>query len=118
MPVRVWAQAEGANDDIRVGVVGFGGRGKSHIDAFSKMSGVRVVALCDVDSKILERGVKSLADKGHTVQGFTDVRKMLESKEIDAIATATPNHWHSLLHLGMPGRQGRVCGETCLAQRF
>jgi len=97
VPVRVWARAEGANDDIRVGVVGFGGRGKGHIDAFSKMSGVRLVALCDVDSKILERGVKTLADKGHNVQGFTDVRKMLESREIDVISTATPNHWHSLL---------------------
>ncbi len=97
VPAGTWARAEGANDDIRVGVVGFGGRGQSHIDAFSKMSGVRVVALCDVDSKILERGVKRLADKGCAVQGFTDVQKMLESKEIDAISTATPNHWHSLV---------------------
>ncbi len=97
MPARVWARAEGANDDIRVGVIGFGGRGQSHIDAFTKMSGVRVVALCDVDSKILERGIKRLADKGCAVQGFTDVRKLLESKEIDAVSTATPNHWHSLV---------------------
>lgn len=97
VPARIWAAAEGANSDIRIGVVGFGGRGKSHINAFSAMAGVRVVALCDVDSKILERGVKGLADKGQKVQGFADVRKMLESKEIDAVATATPNHWHSLL---------------------
>ncbi|HEY5909006.1 MAG TPA: Gfo/Idh/MocA family oxidoreductase [Verrucomicrobiae bacterium] len=97
VPVRVWARAEGANNDIRVGVVGFGGRGQSHIDAFSKMSGARVVALCDADSKILERGVKRLADKGCTVQGYTDVRKMLESKAIDVVSTATPNHWHSLV---------------------
>ncbi|HRT09505.1 MAG TPA: Gfo/Idh/MocA family oxidoreductase [Candidatus Paceibacterota bacterium] len=96
-PIPVWARVEGANDDIRVGVVGFGGRGRTHIEAFNKLGGVRVVALCDVDSRILERGVRSLSDKGQKVQGFADVRKMLESKEIDVIATATPNHWHALL---------------------
>jgi predicted dehydrogenase len=97
LPARFWAQVPGANDDIRVAVVGFGGRGKSHIDAFSKMKGVRVVALCDADSKILERGVKSLADKGMPVQGFADVRQLIASKEVDVVATATPNHWHSLI---------------------
>lgn len=91
------ANSEGGNSDIRVGVVGFGGRGKSHIDAFSNMPGVRLAALCDVDTKVLERGIKNLSDKGHKVQGFADVRKMLESKEVDVISTATPNHWHSLL---------------------
>ena len=57
---RVW----GANDDIRVGIVGFNSKGKTHIDAFSKMSGVRVVALCDADSKILERGVVNRVPAG------------------------------------------------------
>lgn len=97
LPSRLWAQVAGANSDIRVAVVGFGGRGGSHISAFSKMPGVRLVALCDADSKILQRGVRSLADKGITVEGYTDVRKLIESKGVDVISTATPNHWHSLI---------------------
>ena len=48
LPARSWAQVNGSNSDVRVAVVGFGGRGQSHIEAFSKMSGVRVAGLCDV----------------------------------------------------------------------
>lgn len=97
LPGRLWSQAVGANGDIRVAVVGFGGRGQSHISAFSKMPGVRLVALCDADSKILARGVRSLGDKGIHVESYADVRKLIDSKDVDVIATATPNHWHSLI---------------------
>jgi hypothetical protein len=97
LPARSWAQVAGANSDIRIAVVGFGGRGGNHIDAFSKMPGVRLVALCDCDTRILEGAAKSLGDKGVAVRKFTDVRKLLEDKDIDAISTATPNHWHSLI---------------------
>jgi RNA polymerase sigma-54 factor len=47
LSARSWAQVAGANGDIRVAVVGFGGRGGSHISAFSNMPGVRLVALCE-----------------------------------------------------------------------
>jgi predicted dehydrogenase len=87
----------GANDDVRVAIVGFNSRGKDHIDGFKKLKGVRLVALCDVDSQVLERGRSELAKDGITVETYTDVRKLLEHGEIDAISTATPNHWHSLL---------------------
>ncbi len=94
---RSWAQVSGANEDIRIAVVGFGGRGGSHIGAFSKMPGVRLVALCDVDDKILQGEVKRLSEKTRSsVTGYKDIRKLLESKELDAISIATPNHWHAL----------------------
>ena len=51
------SRVRGANDDIRVGVVGFRGHGKTHINAYRKIPGVRVVALCDADRDILARGV-------------------------------------------------------------
>ena len=94
---RSWAQAAGANNDIRVAVVGFGGRGKSHIGAFNAMAGVRVVALCDVDENILRREAEQLAKQNRRVEASTDIRKLLENKNVDAISTATPNHWHSLV---------------------
>ena len=87
----------GANEDIRIAVVGFNSRGNDHIAGFKKIKGVRLVALCDVDSNVLEKGRADLAKDGIRVQTYTDVRKLLESGEIDAISTATPNHWHALL---------------------
>jgi len=97
LPARIWAQSPGANDDIRVAVVGFGGRGGSHISAFGNMKGVRLAALCDCDQRILEAAAKPARDKGRTIETYTDVRKLLENKNIDVISTATPNHWHSLI---------------------
>ena len=115
-----YAAVVGSNDDIRMAVIGFNARGKSHIDAFGKMKGVRLVGLCDVDQKVLDAGLSRMekgapkattkpvassrkemaegpAAKPGKVQGFTDLRRVMDSKEIDAISTATPNHWHSLI---------------------
>lgn len=86
----------GANEDIRVAVIGFNGKGQTHIDAFSKMPGVRVVALCDADQAVLDRAGKKFADRGQKILAVQDMRKIFDSKEVDVIATATPNHWHSL----------------------
>jgi len=88
----------GANDDIRVAIVGTGGRGGNHIDAFSKMKGARIVALCDADEDHLGKATSRLSKKGgENIKAYQDYRKLLEDKDIDAIATATPNHWHSLV---------------------
>ncbi len=87
----------GANEDIRVGVVGVNGRGNSHLSAFSGMKGVRVSAICDIDQKVRDARVVQYTEKqGFKVKGFNDMREMLEGNEIDVFTTATPNHWHSL----------------------
>ncbi len=96
LSARSWGQVAGANDDIRMAVVGFNGRGEAHISAWEKIKGVRLAGLCDVDSKVLERRVNDTKKKGLTVEGYTDIRKLLENKDIDAISIATPNHWHAL----------------------
>jgi len=97
-PARSWAAVPGANDAIRVAVVGFGGRGGDHISGMRglKSKGACVVALCDVDQKILDAGVESFAKREEKVDGYTDLRKLLENKNVDVITIATPNHWHSL----------------------
>ncbi len=97
LPAASWARAAGANGDIRVAVIGFNGRGKDHIEGFRKLKGVRLVALCDVDKKVLAAQAQKLKDEDNEVQTFTDVRKLLESGEIDAVSIATPNHWHALM---------------------
>jgi predicted dehydrogenase len=93
---RSWAQVDGANSDIRVAVVGFGGRGQDHLGGLSKVKGCRIAGLCDVDDAILGKEKTKWADKGVTVEAFTDIRKLLDSKNVDVISIATPNHWHSL----------------------
>lgn len=94
---RTWAKPLGANTDIRVAVIGFNGQGRSHIEAFQKLQGVRLVALCDADSDVLARETKKLRDRGQTIQTYGDVRRLLDNPDIDAISTATPNHWHALI---------------------
>ena len=90
-------KALGANDDVRVAVVGCGGRGSGHVKTFSSIPGCRVVAVCDADEKHVGDAVAGLKKAGHEAKGYQDYRKLLEDKDIDAIATATPNHWHSLV---------------------
>jgi predicted dehydrogenase len=91
-----FARARGANDDIRVAVVGIKGRGGSHIGNFDDMDDVRVAALCDVDRNVLEQRAKRFKDRNEEVDKYVDIRKLLENKNIDAISIATTNHWHSL----------------------
>src|SRR5882762_988860 len=87
---------QGANGDIRYAVVGFNGRGKDHLKEMGEQEGVRLVALCDVDSKVLGREVDKCNERGQKIEGYTDIRKLLENKDIDVVTFATPNHWHAL----------------------
>jgi len=92
-----FSRARGANDAVRAAVVGIRGRGGSHIQAYDDMAGVRMAALCDVDSQVLERRAKPFKDANKPVDTYVDVRKMLEDKSIDTVSIATTNHTHSLL---------------------
>jgi len=107
----VWANAHGANDDIRVGIVGFGGHGKNHIRAYQQIKGVRIVALCDPDRAVLHDTADELGKQNIKVNTYTDIRKLLEDKSIDAISGATPNHWHGLSTIWACQAGKHVCVE-------
>jgi predicted dehydrogenase len=92
-----WSAPQGANDAVRVAVVGVRGQGNYHLRLFKKVPGVRIVAICDIDQAILDERAGQLATENIQVARYTDVRKLLESKDVDAISIATPNHWHSLM---------------------
>jgi len=92
-----FSRARGANDDIRVAVVGIRSQGSNHINWFRQIPGVRVVAICDADKEFLDREAKKFKDRSEKVDIYVDYRKLLEDKNIDAIITATPNHWHALV---------------------
>ena len=106
-----FSRVRGATDEIRVAVVGFRGHGRSHINAYLRIPGVRVVALCDADKDILARGVKEFKARNQKVDAYIDVRKLLEDKSIDAVSTATPNHWHALITVWACQAGKDVCVE-------
>ena len=93
----VKTRIRGTNEDVRLAICGIRGQGNYNIDNFRKIEGVRIVALCDPDRKILADRAKKFTDVNETVDTYTDVRKLLDDKNIDAIVIATPNHWHSLI---------------------
>ena len=96
LSARSWSQVEGSNSDVHFAVIGFNGRGGDHIKEIAKVKGARVTALCDADENVLNGGVAQFQEDGKKVEAFRDMRRLLESKEIDAVSIATPNHWHSL----------------------
>src|SRR5437870_4552287 len=77
----------GANDRVRVAVCGLHGRGKDHLGGFSRLPNVEIAALCDVDENVLKQRLAGIDGRGSSKpQTFTDVRKLLEDKSIDAIS--------------------------------
>jgi predicted dehydrogenase len=104
------SHALGANNDIRIAIVGLNGHGTGgHLKRYLQIPGVRVVALCDPDQAVLERSSK-LVEK-NKIRRFTDIRKLLELKDIDAISGATPNHWHALSTVWACQAGKHVCVE-------
>ena len=94
--LRPRAQAS-PNDTVRVACVGVRGRGRSHIRAYNQMANVEIAAMCDIDESVLNARIGEVEKaKGKRPAAFTDLRKLLEDKSIDAISIATPNHQHTL----------------------
>ncbi len=99
-----------SNDKIRVGFIGVGNRGTGLMHNFMDNEDVEVAALCDVYEPYLRRNVDlmhaetkkriyvpDLSRKlSKNVKYYTDFRKLLEQKDIDAVCIATPDHWHAI----------------------
>ena len=87
----------GANDAVRVAIAGLRIKGSQHVDLFRQIPGVRVVALCDPDGGILDGEMDKFRTRNETVEGFRDVREVLDRRDVDALVIAAPNHWHALM---------------------
>lgn len=97
IPTIIPSKAFGANDRLRVAVLGVNGRGKDHIQGFMKLDNVEVAILCDPDNVVSGEAAKNFEHKyGKKVATQQDLRKVFDDKEIDAVSIATPNHWHAL----------------------
>ncbi|MEZ6057225.1 MAG: Gfo/Idh/MocA family oxidoreductase [Planctomycetaceae bacterium] len=93
-------QSSSPNEKLGFAIIGCGGRGGSHLDAFSSRKDTEVLYVCDVDAGHGARAQKSAKDRQGTEPKFVqDFRKALEDPAVDCISTATPNHWHSLVSI-------------------
>lgn len=122
----------GSGEKIRVGFIGVGNRGTQLLHAFMEQPDVEVAALCDVYepyvsrdySAVLPRYIKEIGNRiprmGEKFPGkvdrYSDYRKMLEDKTIDAVCIATPDHWHALQTLDAIGAGKDVYVEKPLSK--
>ena len=90
----------GANDRIRIALIGVNGRGMDHLKGYVDKPDVDIVAICDPDLNAIARAQAAVEKKGKAKpEGVQDIRRLLENKDIDAVSIATPNHWHTLAAL-------------------
>jgi predicted dehydrogenase len=80
----------GANDRINLGVIGTGSRGTYVMGLFQKNPDVQVTALCDVYAARIDKAQQQAPNS----KSFNDHRKLLDSKDIDAVLIGSPDHWH------------------------
>jgi predicted dehydrogenase len=83
----------GANERIRLGFIGLGNRGDQVLDAFLVHKDCEVVAVCDIWQPYVDFAAKKA---GTRPKQYTDYRKLLENKDVDAAVICTPDHWHAL----------------------
>ncbi|MEM1084380.1 MAG: Gfo/Idh/MocA family oxidoreductase [Verrucomicrobiota bacterium] len=87
----------GANEEIRVGLIGCGVRGNALGPQFHGLKGVRVVGISDPDTQRMENHLtKNREREGYEPTQHQDYRKILERDDIDVIVVTSPNHWHAL----------------------
>ena len=86
----------GANNTLNVSVMGVNSRGKSLAQNFARQDNFEVIHICDVDSRAIDSCKEAVSDKQKTkAKGYGDFRKSLESKDVDVLVIAAPDHWHA-----------------------
>jgi predicted dehydrogenase len=87
---------KGANDKLLVAIIGCNGRGMEHINGYLSVPNVELAYVCDVDTRALAKGVGAVAARQQRKpQGVTDLRRVLDDPEVDAVSLALPDHWHA-----------------------
>jgi predicted dehydrogenase len=88
--------AMAASDRVRIAIIGTRGRGRALTGDFLDVPNVEVAALVDPDQRSFAKAAKLITDKtGKQAQQYSDLRRVLDDKSIDAVVVATPDHWHA-----------------------
>jgi predicted dehydrogenase len=97
---------------IRLAIVGTGGMANAHAEAFRKIPGVVLAAMCDVDA---QRAQEFAAKHGGTAAVFTDLGKLLREADVDAVSNVTPDNLHAPLSLQVIAAGKHILCEKPLA---
>jgi len=112
-----WAQAAPPSGQIVMGIIGVGGMGGGHVGWFLGQPDARVVAICDVDRAHMEQKLSTVHGRynNQEAKGYEDFRQVLDRADIDAISTATPDHWRALIvtHAFMAGKDAYAEKPLC-----
>ncbi len=101
---RSYARIMGANDRVNFAIIGLHGRAYAHLDCIRQNKDTMVTHVCDVDGRELDKFAVAAEEKFDQIPiKEKDFRKILESRDVDAIAIATPEHWHA--HMAIMGLQ-------------
>jgi predicted dehydrogenase len=92
----VAAGAQGANNRIRIGVIGTGGRARGLMSLLKRLPGNEMVAVCDVYEP---RVLQAAEIAGSTATKVADYRRILDDRQIDAVVIGAPDHWHKTITL-------------------
>jgi len=115
-----WTRAAPPSEQIVMGHIGVGGMGSGHVDWFLGSPQARVIAVCDVDEANVKRNVQKVHDRYKNTEctGYRDFRQVLDRTDIDAISTATPDHWRAMIvtHAFMAGKD--VYAEKPLCHNY
>jgi len=91
-----YARILGANDKVRASVMGVNSRGNALATNFAQQDICDVIHICDVDSRAITKCLTNLKDRQSIkAKGFTDFRESIESKDVDVLVIAAPDHWHA-----------------------
>jgi predicted dehydrogenase len=85
-----------STDHINVALIGCKGMGWSNLTSMLKLSEVQCIALCDVDSNVLNQRKAELEKINIKPTLYADYRQLLANKDVDVVIIATPDHWHCL----------------------
>ncbi|HSW45122.1 MAG TPA: Gfo/Idh/MocA family oxidoreductase [Phycisphaerae bacterium] len=97
LPLAMTTPRRGPNEELRIACIGIRSQGRNHIQAHAKGKNTKVVTLCDVDERLFGDRIKILAELNRPApKTETDMRRVFEDKDVDAVSFATPNHWHAL----------------------
>jgi predicted dehydrogenase len=97
LPSEIWKSPVSPSDKINLGLIGCKNQGFWDLQCHLNFSDAVCVALCDVDSGVLNDRAAEIKNKYNQIPRlYSDFRKMLEQKEIDAVIIGTPDHWHCL----------------------
>ena len=87
----------GSNETINIGTIGLNSMGWWNTKSLLRIPEVNLIAICDVDARVIEKRKAEMDKQGVKVKTFRDYRKLLEDKDIDAVVIGTPDHWHALM---------------------